>query len=152
MIDIASVFRYWHWSSRPRWSWRSSAPAGALATVRPHASGRPLAPGAEVILDRPHVDSPLPISLAKITVTDLSTNNATEDEYDNPAPVYPSDINCNTGTTDLLCMQYGDGPGANGGSFNDGPSGSGRCRSDVFRHHDGLGRQHDVRIWNVLQR
>ena len=93
-----------------------SAPAGALATVRPHATGRSLAlaPGSSSIA---HASAVAPISLAKITVTDLSTNNGTEYEYDNPAPIYPDDVNCNTGPTDQLCLQFGNGPGSDGGSF-----------------------------------
>ena len=63
----------------------------------------------------PHDVSPL--TLANVVVTDLATNLGAVYSWDNPAPVYPTDINCNTGTTDLLCMNYGSGPGADGGSL-----------------------------------
>jgi hypothetical protein len=55
--------------------------------------------------------------LAKIVVTDLATNQATEYEWANPAPTYPTDRNCNTSPTDLLCMIFGTGPGSDGGTL-----------------------------------
>ena len=57
------------------------------------------------------------LTLANVVVTDLATNLGAVYSWDNPAPVYPTDINLNAGTTDLLCMNYGSGPGADGGSL-----------------------------------
>jgi hypothetical protein len=93
-----------------------SVPAGALAAVRPHGVGE-LAPTAAGARSVAH-DQVAPISLAKVVVTDLSTNQATEYEWSDPAPTYPDNVNCNTGPTDMLCLQYGNGQGSSdGGSF-----------------------------------
>ena len=92
--------------------------AGAVGSFGPHAVVGSSATGAHPSVG--HVDpssTVAPLSQANIVVTDLSTNNATVYEYTNPAPIYPSDVNCNTGPTDLLCLNYGDGPGPNGGAF-----------------------------------
>jgi len=90
-----------------------SAPAGAAGPFGPHATnGKPssgVSSRANAVV--------APLTIANVVVTDLSTNTSTVDSWNNPAPVYPNDVNCNTGTTDLLCMNYGDGPGTNGGSF-----------------------------------
>jgi hypothetical protein len=92
--------------------------AGAAGSFGPHSnvgsspSGAPSSTG--------HADpssTVAPLSQANIVVSDLSTGHANVFEYTNPAPVYPSNVNCNTGTTDLLCLNYGDGTGPNGGSF-----------------------------------
>ena len=91
------------------------ATASGAATWGPHnadVSPHALTPST---VQHPHALAPL--TLANIVVTDLATKNATLYSYDNPAPTYPTDINCNTGPTDLLCLDYGDGPGPNGGSF-----------------------------------
>ncbi len=93
------------------------ATASSAATFGPHDPGlaaNGATPGSSSRL-APH--TPAPLTLANIVVTDLSTNAASVISYDNPAPIYPTNINCNTGTTDLLCLNYGDGPGPNGGAF-----------------------------------
>ena len=92
--------------------------AGAVGSFGPHAVVGSSATGANPSVG--HIDpssTVAPLNQANIVVTDLSTNNATVYEYTNPAPIYPSDVNCNTGPTDLLCLNYGDGPGPNGGAF-----------------------------------
>jgi hypothetical protein len=58
-----------------------------------------------------------PLSLANIVVTDLSTNASTGFSWTNPAPIYPNNVNCNNTPHDQLCLQYGAGPGPNGGAF-----------------------------------
>ena len=90
-----------------------------------------------------------PLNQANIVVTDLSTNDATVYEYTNPAPIYPSDVNCNTGPTDLLCLNYGDGPGPNGGAFEMLPPAGLTGAGQLFRHDERVGRRHDVRIGNL---
>jgi len=92
------------------------ASAGAAGTFRPLAAGG--SPRVAALPATVHGHSTVaPLTLANVVVTDLSTNVSTAYSWDNPAPVYPNNVNCNTGTTDLLCMNYGDGPGPNGGSF-----------------------------------
>ena len=92
--------------------------AGAVGSFGPHAnvgssgSGAPASTG--------HVSpstTVAPLDQANIVVTDLATGDSNVFQYTNPAPVYPTNVNCNTGTTDQLCLGYGDGTGPNGGSF-----------------------------------
>ena len=92
-----------------------SAPAGAAGSRTGSAFGPHDPAVTPHALAVPHDVSPL--TLANVVVTDLATNLGAVYSWDNPAPVYPTDINCNTGTTDLLCMNYGSGPGADGGSL-----------------------------------
>jgi hypothetical protein len=93
-----------------------SIPAGALATRADSTFGPHQTVAAPHAVQLPHAVAPL--TLANIVVTDLSTNQATFDWWDNPAPAYPSGINCNGSTTDLLCMTYGSDPsGTDGGVF-----------------------------------
>jgi hypothetical protein len=99
--------------------------AGAAGTYPPHATVGSSPPSATTSAGHAQPSTSVaPLSQANIVVTDLSTGNATVDEYTNPAPTYPNDINCNTGTTDLLCLNYGDGPGPNGGAFQMVPPGA----------------------------
>ncbi len=98
--------------------------AGAVGSFGPHAAVGSSASGTNPSVGHVDPSTVAPLSQANIVVTDLSTGNATVYEYTNPAPIYPSDINCNTGTTDLLCLNYGDGPGPNGGAFEMVPPGA----------------------------
>src|SRR5271155_243775 len=57
-----------------------------------------------------------PLNEAIVTVTDLSTNEATVNEWTDPTPLYGGD-GCNASTSSPLCLTFGGGPGPNGGSF-----------------------------------
>ena len=99
--------------------------AGAVGSFGPHAAVGSSASGTKSSAAHANVPSTVaPLNQANIVVTDLSTGNASVFEYTNPAPIYPSDVNCNTGTTDQLCLDYGDGPGPNGGAFEMVPPGA----------------------------
>ena len=99
-----------------------SVPAGAAKPFGPHDPGVPVVGTQMPAVQHPHAVAPL--TLANIVVTDLSSNQSTVYSWDNPAPVYPTNINCNTGPTDVLCLNYGEGPGGNGGSFQMVPPGA----------------------------
>jgi hypothetical protein len=89
----------------------ASAATGSVPN-RPGLSGQRVAP-----LTAPPATPPAQLTLANVVVTDLATGDASLYSYDDPAPIYPSNINCNTEPGELLCMNFGDGPGPNGGSF-----------------------------------
>jgi hypothetical protein len=92
--------------------------AGAVGSFGLHANVGSSSSGAPSSAGHLNPSSTVaPLSQANIVVTDLSTGDANVFEYTNPAPSYPTDVNCNTGPTDLLCLNYGDGPGPNGGAF-----------------------------------
>jgi hypothetical protein len=103
-------------------------PAGAMAprtgAFGPHAGSR--TPISQSVLS--HAVAPL--TLANIVVTDLASGNAAVYSWNNPAPVYPGSVNCNTSPHDQLCLTYGDvstvgGTSPGGGSFEVVGGGSG---------------------------
>ncbi len=98
--------------------------AGAVGLFGPHAADGSSASGTKSVGHADPSSTVAPLSQANIVVTDLATGNATVYEYSNPAPIYPTDVNCNTGTTDMLCLNYGDGPGPDGGAFEMVPPGA----------------------------
>ena len=72
--------------------------AGAAGSFGPHANVGSSSSGAPSSTSHVSPSTTVaPLSQANIVVTDLSANASNVFEYTNPAPIYPTNENCNTG-------------------------------------------------------